>query len=365
MGRQAPVLDTTRQQMVLAARFVAAAQRYWIGTYPTIRAEIRYLKYQADGIPDPRLRRLALETQDRKWGDLEGAAAFAAFIPRRHRACVARLLLTLQGIYDYADTLMEQPSRDQSANAIMLHSAMLAALKPGEPHANYYAHHTTDDDGGYLALLVDRCRAVVEQLPSYPLVAEAAHTNTWRIIDYQARINHDRERGHPSFVHWAESETPAGSGLNWWETGAACGSSLALLALLAAAAEQALTSSQAKAIEETYWPWANALHTLLDNLIDRAEDKQTQQHNLIDHYTSQAEMTDRLGLLASETVTRAHYAVPHHRLILAGMVALYLSDEQAWTGAAQPASERVSTATGTLVKPALLLLRARRLVLGS
>jgi tetraprenyl-beta-curcumene synthase len=358
------VLDRTRQQMVLAARFVAAAQRYWIGTYPTIRDEIRCMKRRAECIPDPTLRRLALDTQDSKWGDLEGAGAFAAFAPRRHRARVARLLVALQGIYDYADTLMEQPSRDPSANAIMLHSAMLAALQPGQPHADYYAHHhTTNDDGGYLKFLIDRCRTAVEQLPAYPLVADAAHTNTQRIVDYQTRINHDREHGYPSFICWAVTETPPGTGLNWWETGAACGSSLALFALLAAAADPNLTRSQASAVEATYWPWANALHTLLDNLIDRAEDRETHQHNLIDHYTSQEEMTERLGLLAGETVKRAHEVAPHHRLILAGMVALYLSDEQAWIASARPASERVLAVTGTLVRPALLLLRARRLAL--
>ncbi|MGA9314521.1 MAG: DUF2600 family protein [Solirubrobacteraceae bacterium] len=357
------MLDRTRQQVVLAARFVAAAQRYWIGTYPTIREEVRYLKHQAQSIPNPKLRRLALDTQDNKWGDLEGAAAFAAFVPPKRRACVVRLLVTLQGIYDYADTLTEQPSDDPSANAIMLHSAMLAALKPGEQHADYYAHHRTHDDDGYLKRLIDRCHAAIGQLPAYPLVVEAAHTHTQRIVDYQTYINHDREHNYPSFVRWAGSETPLDTALNWWETGAACGSSLALFALLACAADPTLTHSQARAVEATYWPWANALHTLLDNLIDLAEDRETHQHNLIDHYTSQAEMTDRLGLLASETVKRACNAPPQHRLILAGMIALYLSDEQAEIAFTRPAAERVLEATGTFARPALLMLSARRLAL--
>lgn len=348
---------------MLAARFVAATQRYWVGVYPAIRREIRYLKYRAESIPDPTLRRLALDTQDGKWGNLEGAAAFAAFVPGRQRACVVRLLVTLQGIYDYADSLAEQPSRDPSANAIALHSAMLAVLQPGGPHTDYYAHHTTDEDDGYLRRLVDRCRVVVEQLPAYPLVAEAAHTHTQRIVDYQTHINHDPEHGHRSFVRWAETETPASTDLTWWEMGAACGSSLALFALLASAADPKLTRSQARIVEETYWPWANALHTLLDNLIDRVEDGDTHQHNLIGHYASQAEMTDRLGLLASETVNRARGAAPHHRLILTGMIALYLSDGQAWTSAVYPASQLVLAATGALAKPALFLLYARRQVL--
>ncbi len=70
-------------------------------------------------------------------------------------------------------------------------------------------------------------------------------------------------------------------------------------------------------------------------------------------------------MLASETVERARNVAPHHRLILAGMVALYLADEQAWIASARPTSERILAATGALARPALLLLRARRLALGA
>jgi tetraprenyl-beta-curcumene synthase len=349
--------------MAVAARFITAACRYWIGTYPAIRREIRRMRRRAECIPDPTLRHLALDILDSKWGDLEGAGAFAAFAPIRLRARVARLLVCLQGIYDYADTLAEQPSLGPQADAITLHSAMLDALKPGTPPAAYYVHHNAEDDGGYLASLIERCHVTVEQLPAYSLVVKAAREHTQRIVDYQARINHEREQGYPSFAPWAETETPAGSCLYWWETGAACGSSLAVLALLAAAADASLTDAGATAIEATYWPWAGALHTLLDNLIDREEDSATRQHNLTGHYPGQDKMTERLALLAGETAKRADEVPSHHRLILAGMVALYLSDEQAWTAFARPASERVLAATGPLAKPALLLLRARRLAL--
>jgi hypothetical protein len=44
------------------------------------------------------------------------------------------------------------------------------------------------------------------------------------------------------------------------------------------------------------------------------------------------------------------------------MVALYLSDEQAWIPSARPATERILEATGTFARPALALLRVRRMV---
>lgn len=345
-----------------AIAFASAARCYWLGVFPVVRREIRRLRHRASEIPDPVLRRLALDAQRRKWASLEGAAAFATFTRRQQRAGVARLLVDLQGVFDYADTLMEQPSDAPVANSRQLHQAFVAALQPDLPHSNYYQHHARCEDGGYLTELIDTCRTFIRELPSYPIVADAVMRHARRIVFYQSDINLATTNDHPCLARWGSKQAP-GTDLNWWEVGAACGSSLAIFAHIAAATDPALTSCEVDAIEALYWPWAEALHILLDSLIDRTEDRETHQPNLLDHYTSQAEMAERLGLLASKTVKRAHEVAPHHRLILAGMVALYLSDEQAWIASARPASELILAATGTLAKPALLLLGARRFAL--
>jgi tetraprenyl-beta-curcumene synthase len=343
-----------------AIAFASAARRYWIGVFPVVQREIRRLRRCAKGIPDPVLRSLALDAQRRKWASLEGAAAFAAFAPRRQRAGVTRLLVDLQGVFDYADTLMEQPSDVPAANARRLHHAFVAALDPELPHRDYYQYHARREDGGYLAGLTDACRASVRKLPSYSAVADVVLKHAGRVVFYQSDINLAVAADYGDLAQWASKQV-AGTELRWWEIGAACGSSLAIFAQLAAATDPALTSSEVDAIDALYWPWAEALHILLDSLIDRVEDRTTGQRNLLDHYSSQEEMTERLGLLASETAKRAHEVAPHHRLILAGMVALYLSDEQAWAAFARPATERILEATGTFAKPALLILQARRL----
>jgi tetraprenyl-beta-curcumene synthase len=348
-----PVASTT-------IAFASAARRYWIGVFPVVQSEIRRLRRCAGDIPDPVLRGLALDAQRRKWASLEGAAAFATFTPRRGRAGVTRLLVDIQGVFDYADTLMEQPTDVPAANARQLHRAFVVALQPDLPHHDYYQHHAQHEDGGYLTKLTDTCRAAIRELPSYPAVAEVVMEHAWRVVFYQSDINLAAAADYPGLANWA-SEQVAGAELKWWEIGAACGSSLAIFAHVAAAADPSLTPGEVNAIDALYWPWAEALHIFLDSLIDREEDRETQQPNLLDHYASQDEMTERLGLLASETAERALEVAPHHRLILAGMVALYLSDEQAWTAFARPATERILAATGTLVRPAMLLLRARRL----
>jgi tetraprenyl-beta-curcumene synthase len=342
--------------------FASAARRYWFGVFPTVQSELRRLRQRARGIPDPALRLLALDAQQHKWACLEGAAAFATFVGPGQRASFARLLIDLQALLDYADTLMEQPSSAPAANAQRLHEAFVEALGPGLSHPDYYQYHSHKEDGGYLAGLVDSCRDSIRSLPSYSVVAEAVMSHAERMTFYQSEVNLATKRDYSTLTWWA-SEQPAGAILRWWEIAAACGSSLAVFAHIAAASDPCLTCCEIEAIDSLYWPWAQALHILLDSLIDRVEDREAHQHNLLDHYSSQDEMTERLGLIAGETAERAREVAPHHRLILAGMVALYLSDEQAWTAFARPATERILTATGTLAKPALLLLRARRFAL--
>jgi tetraprenyl-beta-curcumene synthase len=272
-----------------------------------------------------------------------------------------RLLVRLQGIYQYADVLTEQPSDNPKANARQLHTAILVALQPGRADADYYAYNAREDDGGFLAGLVGNCRVPLASLPAYGLVESAVLEQARRIIFYQSRINLAKERDHPGLVRWAELEAPSDR-LRWWELAAATGSSVAAFALLSAAANSNLTERRARAIETLYWPWVGALHTLLDNLIDRAEDAATGQHNLLDHYSSAEEMAERMGLLAAEAARRARAVGVEHRLILAGMTSLYLSDPNAWSPYARGTTERVLAALGGLARPAMLVLRARRFV---
>jgi tetraprenyl-beta-curcumene synthase len=340
--------------------FAVAARSYWLDVFPVVRRELRRLRIEAGRIPDPTLRRLALESQAVKWSSLEGAAAFAAFVPRALRAAVVRLLVGYQAVYDYADILMEQPCDAPAANGRQLHSSLTAIVEPDRPHPDYYRHHRCDRDGGYLVRMVDRCRAVVSSLPTYRPMARAIIESAERGIEYQCRISLSTERDHPMLREMAAQAVPDGS-LRWWETWAACGSSLLTLALLAAAADPATSEDRANAIEALYWPWAGALHALLDCLIDYADDAAGGRPNLLDLYESPRETAERMGVLASESVRLAALAGTEHRLIVAGMASVYISDAQAWVPASRLASESILDALGELATPSMLVLRARRL----
>jgi tetraprenyl-beta-curcumene synthase len=354
------VRASTPDRASLAQGFALAAARYWLQVYPLVRHELGRWQRRASQIPDPALRKIALEVQRSKRGNLEGSAAFAVFAPPSRRASVVRASLALQAIYDYADTLMEQPHSDPIANTRQLHLALQLALgEPETPHRDYYAHHSPRDDNHYLRGLIDACRTALASLPSYGIARELIRRNVERIIRYQALIDRPVE-----FAAWAARETPRDVDLRWWETGAACGSSMAVFALIAAAASRNLQASEAARIERAYFPWIGALHTLLDSLIDRPEDLASGQHSLVGHYGSAHATAERMRRIAREASRRAQ-TLPGglgHALILAGMASQYLSSPAASLPYAQPAREDIIDAIGQLAAPTMAVFEARELL---
>ncbi len=351
-----------RNRIAAGATFTAAAWCYWLSVFPRVRRELQLWRRRAGAIPDGTLRRVALTVQHTKRGNVEGSAAFAAFAPRAHRPAVVRAQLAFQAIYDYVDTLAEQPHDRPIRNARQLHQALLAALDRGMSETDCYRHHPHDEDGGYLQTITDACRAALDTLPSYPAVAGPARVLAERIVAYQSLNLTQIQGGHSALAGWASRQTPPETGLRWWETAASAGSSLGIFALIATAARIAVGPHEAAAIERAYFPWIGSLHSLLDSLVDLPEDIATEQHNLIVHYRSPQETAARLRALAAESAHQAR-ALPHgiqHTVILAGMVSHYLCAGEARLPHASPAKASVLDAIGGMGGPAMLILRLRR-----
>jgi tetraprenyl-beta-curcumene synthase len=360
------VSPTVRERVALAAAFVDAALRYWLTIFPRVSRGLRHWHERAGQIPDQELRRIAFDSL-RKRGNIEGAAAFAAFTPRIHRAAVVRALVAFQAAYNYADMLSEQPHEEAIANGRRLHEALLVALDPGAPQLDYYAHHPQHDDGGYLQELVDTCRTALSTLPSYAAVASSARRAAARIVTFQS-LNVGKAQGdHDALSRWAHEETPSGEELEWWETAAAAGSSLGVHVLIAAAADSELRQTDIAVIDDAYFPWIGALHSLLDNIVDRQEDAITDQRNLVSYYASPAQAAVRLRVLAVKAVGRAR-ALPRgerHAIILAAMAGNYLSTPEANAPDVKAVSQSVLEAIGDLATPTLLVFKVRRLGSGA
>ena len=203
--------------------------------------------------------------------------------------------------------------------------------EPGVAHPDYYEHHAAHDDGGYLETLVNTCRVALAKLPSYSIVAEPVRRSLSRIATYQSLNHGDADGSYDAFREWARSQSVPRTGLRWWEMGAAMGSQLSVLALIAAAADPTMQAERAVAIECAYFPWIGALSTLLDSVVDQRVDRAEDQRSLIDYYSSPEVTAMRLQLMAVE----ARRAIDpladasNHTMILAAMAAFFHSSPQA------------------------------------
>jgi tetraprenyl-beta-curcumene synthase len=347
----------------LARMFADTVLRYLLLVLPSVTWELAHWRDRADEIPNPNLRRHALDALQKR-GNIEGAALFATLAPAAHRRSTVRALVAFQTAYNYLDALSELPSEDPAANGEQLHQALLVALHQGAPHLDYYAHNPDGGDGGYLIAILDACTDALAGLPSYPALGPTARAAAARIVDFQALNLSEVQGGHGGLERWAAEATPAGSGLEWWETAAAAGSSLAVHALIAAAAEPHLDSSDAREIDRAYFPWIGGLHSLLDSLVDCREDHDKGQRSLLDYYQSPTDAAIHLAALATHSrAATARLPSPHsNRVILTAMCSYYLSAPECNTAEAQRITSGLTRALGVPLSVAILMFRARRLL---
>jgi len=366
---QAPAARGTRDRTQgHAVSATGPAFRSTVGSYlasvlPRATRELGHWRRRASAIPDPVLRRLALDALAKR-GNMEGAALFAILAPRGRRAQTVRALVAFQTAYNYLDALAEQPSADPVANGRRLHQALLAALEPAAGHADYYALNPQREDGAFLTELVETCRTALATLPSHAAVADTAWAAAARIVAFQSLNLTEAQGGHEGLERWARRQMPRHSGVRWWETAAAGGSSLAVHALVALAAQPDVRQREVEAIGAAYFPSIGALHSLLDSLADVAEDERAGQRNLVSYHGSPEQAALAMKILARRAVDAAR-GLPdgvRHEVILTAMATYYLSGPEVATPYARTIAAGVAAALGPLVAPALALFKARRAV---
>jgi tetraprenyl-beta-curcumene synthase len=353
-----------RESLGVTSTCASIALSYSLTIFPVARRELATWRARAGKIPDPVLRELASQAL-RKQGNMLGAALFAVLAPRNRRAQVVRALVAFQAAYNYLDLLAEQPTSDPVGNGRRLHNALLVALEPGAAHHHdYYAGYPSRDDGGLLNAMVETCNGAVHALPSYALVAGPVNRAAARIVDFQSLNLGALQGDDDGLARWARSSTSPGNGLRWWETAAAGGSSLAVHALVALAARPALDRRDLAAIEHAYFPWIGALHSLLDSMIDVAEDERDAQRSLIGYYASPQEAVARIRSLAKRATVTTDTLLDgrRHRAILIAMTGYYLSAPGASLPGVRLLAAGVGEAAGALARPARAMSRVTGLL---
>lgn len=344
------------------AQVVAAALvRYWLTVLPQARAAIEPWRRAAAAIPDPVLRAQAVATLDEERLNVEAAAVFALLAPPRRQATVVRLCVAFQAMYDYLDTLGEQPSADPLADNLSLHRSLSAALGEASGPADWYAHHPRSADGGYLSSLVAASRRAFDALPAAEAVRPAARRAAARCGAAQSHTHASPADDGARLAAWSVAQAPA-SGYRWWELAAGAISSVGVYALFASAADPRTTAADADAVDAAYFPAVCALSSLLDSLVDRDRDAAAGEVSSIARYADERDAAARLAAIAADGSGRlaALRRSRSHRVILDGVGAYYLSARGSQTAWAAPVGDAVATQLGPLVAPIRATMRLRR-----
>lgn len=354
-------LPLTQRQVRALAR---AATRELCWGLRAVSQEVARWRRHAETIPDPLLRQDALHALDCKRGHTDGAALFWT-LPSQRNLNLLRLLVTFEVIYDYLDNVSEREAVTTGCDA-HLFRALVDALTPGAGIGDYYRDSSRCDDGGYLRTLVGECQAGCAALPSFRIVRPYIALEAGRTA--VLAINHvpDPRQRDAALRAWSRHRFAQDVDLRWWEWTAAASQSVVTFALLAVAAEKAVSPIDAQATYNGYFPWFAYAVTMLDSYVDQEQDLAADAHSYIAHYTELDAAIRRLCESIDRSAERLLSLVngERHAVLLGCMIALYLSKDGARAGNLQDPSQRLVQAGGSLTRVLLPILRTWRLLNG-
>jgi tetraprenyl-beta-curcumene synthase len=179
-------------------------------------------------------------------------------------------------------------------------------------------------------------------------------------------INHDLDhaRRDEALRAWAARELPAGDGeAEWFELTGAASASLTVHTLLALADEVGCDKTRLAQAQRAYFPWISAVTTMLDSYVDQLEDTANGDHSYVAHYGDGELTIRRIQYLLDRSLCEARKLdnAEHHILIVASMVAMYLSKDSARSVPLRAGTESLVRAGGSLTRVLLPILRLWRL----
>jgi tetraprenyl-beta-curcumene synthase len=356
VGTLDPAPITARQ----LARLASCATRELLWGLRYAARELRIWRNRASLIPDRTIREDALSALASKRGNTDGAALFW-IIPNFRDPTLLKLLVTYQVMWDFLDTASETGASAGQANGRQLHLALVDAVDRERSISNYYRLHPWNNDGHYLRSLVETCRTFATELPSFEsvrplLIREAVRANI------QA-INHDPDplRREQALKMWVEREYDRDDA-HWFELAAAAGAGLSIYALFALAAQPCCHETEIRRVYNAYFPWTSAVATMLDSYVDQVEDTANGDHIYVEHYRSPASADASIVRLIRRSLWEAGALGDgeRHVLLVACMVAMYLSKDSVYLPDSRARTRTLVRAGGSLTMILLPILRLWR-----
>jgi len=346
----------------LSAAIAAGAGRQLGWGLGGVRDEVRRWRSVAERIPDPTLRADALASLQKRYY-VDGAALFWILPARRSRALLD-LLVAYQTIANYLDCASERGAARRGGAGGSLMLALVDAVDVGGPVHDYYADHPWSGDGGYLAALVQRCREACATLPGYaaarPLLLAQAR------LGRALELCHDPDpvRRDAALRRLADDVRAPPAGVAWFELVGSATSLLGVIVLLALAADPETTGADLQVAVAAYIPWVGALSLMLDSYIDQADDAATRSWSAIAYYPDAESAHRRVVALIERALGEvgALHRGERHTLIVAAMLAMYLTSDNATAPALAARTRALQRAAGPSARMLVPVLRAWRLL---
>lgn len=339
-------LPLNRRQVTALAS--AVAREFGCGLY-AVGVEVRRWRRRAEAIPDPNLRADALHVLGQRRGHLDGAALFWT-LPRRRDRTLLRALVTYELTQDYLDNVSERAAAVNGGGGSKLYFALADAVDPDRSLSDHYHDLPWSEDGGYLRALIETFRVESERLPSFEVVRPRLVREAPLAAVLATNHLADPNRRDAALRGWVTANLRDQADLRWYELAAAASGWITTHVQLALAAQPGVTQEQSDATYAAYFPWCTLALTMLDSYADQAEDAASGQHSYFGHYASGEEGVERLCATIERAAERL-LSLPdgeRHAVLIACMVALYLSKDSARTPAMRDATRRIARAGGAL-----------------
>ncbi|MBD1997843.1 tetraprenyl-beta-curcumene synthase family protein [Leptolyngbya sp. FACHB-541] len=296
---------------------------------PKVRGYLKRWKLRAQEIPSPELRKQALASIEAKQFHCEGGAIYG-LLAKRHWQNAIKFIVTYQTISDYLDNLCDRSNSLDPEDFAALHQSLLDALTPGSQDTNYYRFRDDQADGGYLQALVRTCQEVICQIPNYAAIAPTLHELADYYCNLQVHKHVKVEERVPRLKTWFSSYQKELPELRWYEFSACAGSTLGIFCLVAYALDHQLSDGLTDQVKNSYFPWVQGLHILLDYLIDQEEDRVNGDLNFCFYYRDRDDMLERFKHFI-QNAAKSVSQLPHtrfHQLINQALLGVYLSDKK-------------------------------------
>lgn len=301
--------------------------------FPIVHQQLTVWKRKAEQIPNPELRKQALASIETKQFHCEGGGIYALLAHPEKIETVLQFIVAYQTISDYLDNLCDRSLSLELDNFRLLHQAMVDAVSEASERAlpsNYYALQEDQADGGYLLELVRTCQLALDELPSYTGYRRNVLQLCQLYCDLQVYKHIDMHKREQALLDWWSRHKTQFPQLEWYEFAAATGSTLGIFYYTSLSSHLYQSEQLNQQVSQSYFPYVQGLHILLDYLIDQGEDRLEGDLNFCFYYPSDQKKLQRFEWFvqqARSAVSNLPYAA-FHLMVMEGLLGLYLADQK-------------------------------------